>query len=83
MITTIGPQATALHEEFLVDQTLPKGQSGVIARLLGSATSVKMIQKGGRRKIEYPPNSFWRLPPVDLGKVRSDRLDDFLYGPKK
>ena len=52
----------------------------VLARhIYPSRTKKKEDQKLDRRIMENA-DSFWSLPPVDLGSLRSDRLNDFLYG---
>lgn len=38
-----------------------------------------VIGPDGRKRLEYAADSFWGLPPLALGNLRSDQLDDFLY----
>ena len=48
--------------------------------LRGVPRALPVIGPDGRKRLEYAADSFWGLPPLDLGDLRSDRLDDFLYG---
>lgn len=39
-----------------------------------------VVSPNGRKRLIYEPGSLWAFPPVDLGGIRSDTLDEFLYG---
>ena len=61
----------------------PDVQSGYVAEIVDLQRILRarvVTGSDGRRRLEYEKDSFWALLPVDLGDLRSDRLDDFLYG---
>lgn len=46
----------------------------------GQPQCALIVELDGRRHIEYLEGSAFFFPPTDLGRVQSDRLDDYLYG---
>lgn len=79
--------ATAMTHVFqTIDLARPEyggiisGLAGEIIDLRGVPRARVVIGSDGRKRLEYEAGSLWALPPIDLGRVRSDRLDDYLYG---
>ena len=69
-----------LCETFWWTPPLPEATSSSVARV--AFVSPSRIRQS--KKPWYRADSFWALPPRDVnsdtGHVRSDTLDDFLYG---
>ena len=80
MITATSAETTIIHEEFWWGQRFPEGDSGSVASVRNFTPQIKVVGQGGKKNLWYGPDSFWAAPPVDLGEIRSDQLDDFLYG---
>lgn len=72
-----------LREEFWWPRVFPAAHPSSVA----TVQRCPMPKRFGRGRVVskpwYRPDSFWALPPRDVkpgADVRSDRLDDFLYG---
>jgi hypothetical protein len=48
--------------------------------LRGVPRAKLVIDPAGRKRLIYEKGSLWAFPPTDLGPIRSDRLDEVLYG---
>lgn len=50
-----------------------------VVDLRGVPRARLVVDSQGRKRLEYDKDSLWAFPPVDLGPIRSNRLDEFLY----
>ena len=66
------------EEPFRYPAQAVSSSGGEIIDLRGVPRAHLVIQDG-HKQLKYEEGSFWALPPIDLGEVQSDRLDDFLY----
>lgn len=78
MIRLSSAEATVNGEDFWWTESFPVAVScsstATVRRLPGQVETLR-----SKKKPWYGKNSFWALPPLDFGDVRSDRLDDYLY----
>ena len=82
MVITTSTSATHIREECRWDVSYPLGasMSSVPTETVTFSERIRIVDEGGKKKLFFSKDSFWGIPPLDLGNVRSDRLDDFLYG---
>lgn len=77
MISVSGPAPTIIIDDFWWEESLPRARSAGSSKLVAKKFPLPKFE---RKQAIQASTSFWNLLPLDLGSVRSDRLDDFLYG---